>query len=502
MTSKIFNGEIPHKDFISIRPIGSSLIALYAYIPLFESFQLLITRIFFLIEMSLIVWFWVQIIQRFYELPKQWYVLFALIVSSLLLNIHDFPFLHWHTVDGILFCSIALFIRTNIKNDSYTISVFLTYLFLGLSILCKQSFTPFAFVTIIFFKDFKSIWSYFGLLLLPAIYVGWISSYGGFFDVVLQLTAQSKILGVGFKRYLLDLWWLVGLFIGLGIVLVQMKRSSKFQSIVMNIVFISLLIFVLFDLFIGNNLSKSSVVIFGISCSFIIFKLIRKEYSTSLLLLSTLLAWCSALSIGYSFPSLLCGVMLLLLFFEMKVFSNKQMEVNWTFIFVSMVSFLLIIAGFTYSRYSKIYREEAIPKLQFLLGQVLTNGKGIYTSSNTYSLLKDIDFIQKKFESNRIIFAPDLAGIYSDRNNPNPTLSTWARDLELPNKALQIRFEQQLESLMLKSSLIAVSKYSIESIAYSFTTLNVDSSDSPIVRYAKNHCQIVDSTRFFYIYKK
>jgi hypothetical protein len=502
MGSKVFNGEIPHKDFISIRPIGSSLISLYSFLPFVNEYQLLSTRIVCTAELLLIVWFWLQIVARFYKISHSTFLVVATTIVATTITIHDFPFMAWHTIDGVFFCSLALFIRSKSIVTPSQWNVVFTYLLMGMSVLCKQSFAPMIIAILIVFQDYKKPVAYVGIALFPLFYVAWISFNGGLLDLVSQLTAQSKILGVGFKRYLIDLWFIGGTMCG-GLLWYLSKKVSTntfFSSKVA--LFITLVSCLLLDLIFGENLSKSSVLLFGVMSILSLQSLIAQRSHSIILTVVTALAWSSALSIGYSFPSLLSGAMLVVLFFEFGIEKSINNRTNWKYITALSIVGALFIVGFINARTTKIYREATANSLTYPLGDVLTNGKGIVTNKTTYSFLNDATMIRRKYSTASIIFAPYLAGIYASSHTPHPTISTWSRDLELPNDVLKQRFENNLNVLSSKGSFFAISKYRVEQLATQLTLLNQNTSDSPVVHFAKNNLRLVDSTRFFYIYSK
>jgi hypothetical protein len=498
MSNNIIHGETPHKDFISIRPVASSLLALYSFFPIFESVQLFVTRIVCALEFVTIVWFWLQIMIRFSSkrVPNVFIVAITIIATTI--NIHDFPLMAWHTIDGILFSSLALLIRTKYQDKPTNSSLFFSYLFLGIAVLCKQSFAPMIIVSLIVFHDYKRIFPYIGILLFPLVYLGWITVNGGFFDIVVQLTAQSKVLGVGFKRYLIDFWFLSGIFVGISFWLSQLRFNEQNKQTV-NIFFLSLMVFfLLIDLTIGNNLSKSSVFLFGVFIPIAIKEILVKRPTALVVVLVTVLAWSSALSIGYSFPALLSGGMVLVLFLILDI----EIPNNWKTTSLSFVLIVCFVTSFVFARTTKIYQEQSAQHLHYQLGEVLINGKGIYTNANTFFFLYDVQAIRKKHHQKVIVFAPDMAGLYSSMQYSQPTISPWARDIELPSHSLKTQFEQNVEELTKTPSLFVISKYKVDSLAYKLITFNTETSDSPIVRFAKNNLHLVDSTRFFYIYTK
>jgi hypothetical protein len=441
---------------------------------------------------------WIQIAFRMVKTKYSTAFIVATTVITTAINIHDFPLMAWHTIDGIFFCSLALFIRTKNQDKPTISSLFFSYLFLGIAVLCKQSFAPVVIASLILFQDYKRIFPFVGFLLFPLLYIAWITTNGGLIDLIIQLTAQSKILGVGFKRYVVDLWFLGGITVGIGLWISQYRFKEENKQTINLLLFLSTILLFFIDLNIGNNLSKSSVFLFGMLIPISLKAILEKRESALVISMATVIAWSSALSIGYSFPSLLCGGMLLVLFLELEI----EIQNNWKTTSLSFAIALFFVCTFVYARTTKIYREQSVQYLHYPMGEVLKNGKGIYTNGNTYFFLYDVQTLRQKYNQKVLIFAPDLAGLYSSKFYQQPTISPWARDLELHSQSLKEQFDRNLHQLANSESMFAISKFTVDSLAYKLIPLNSETSDSPVVRFAKKQLRLVDSTRFFYIYTK
>jgi len=498
MSNKIIYGENPHKDFITIRPVASSVLALYSFLPIFETVQLLITRIICTLELVSIVWMWIQIVLRFRPSKISTLFIVTATIIATTVSIHDFPLMAWHTIDGIFFCSLAFLFRTKQFQNPSNHSLFFSYVFFGIAVLCKQSFAPMVFASLIVLQDYKRIIPYIGILFFPFIYVLWIASNGGMIDLFYQLTAQSKILGVGFKRYILDFWWIGGVFLGVCLGYLQNILLEPKRKVINLITLLAIVLLFFLDLTLGNNLSKSSVLLFGVLIPFTIRAFLEKKDTTILLTLFTVLAWSSALSIGYSFPSLISAGMILVFFLELQI----EVFQNWKSSILCILCVISFLTAFVYVRTNKIYREQPATNLTYPLGEVMHNGNGIYTNERTFSFMKDVQSIRNSYNRAIVLFAPDMAGLYSSIQHRHPTISTWSRNLELPSKTHYDQFFLNLQYLSNNDSYFAISKYKVDSLAYKLTLLNPATSDSPVVRFAKNELRLVDSTRFFYIYTK
>jgi hypothetical protein len=127
----MYNGEVPYKDFVLIRPFISPLIhsTFLHIVP--ENHQVIFERYLFYILVALSSLFCSLSICKIYKLVDP----FLLASLGFVLSVSNFPPMAWHTVDGIFFASLAFYFLTLGYAD-----LFLPFLLL--STLCKQSFFP------------------------------------------------------------------------------------------------------------------------------------------------------------------------------------------------------------------------------------------------------------------------------------------------------------------------------------------------------------------------
>jgi len=136
---RILNGEVPHRDFISPRPLGSALLHLVDFAipgPLFE-----VSRV---IALGEFVAYSVLFAWLVYEVaPGRWSLaMTAGGAASVLVNLNRFPLMAWYTVDGLLLVAAGLLVvRTGVSRGSWRVIV-AGFVLLGLAALTKQSFVP------------------------------------------------------------------------------------------------------------------------------------------------------------------------------------------------------------------------------------------------------------------------------------------------------------------------------------------------------------------------
>ncbi|MGB2962025.1 MAG: hypothetical protein WBC52_06380, partial [Candidatus Omnitrophota bacterium] len=141
---RILEGQVPHLDFISIRPVGSALLHM-PFVFLDGDYTFWISRFFVWFQFACIAWVWTIIISKvlkisFNAVEKVIFALIAFAFSS-----HTFPIMAWYTIDGLFLLSIGLGLCLRRSQDSKLTG----YTLIGMAYLCKQSFLPMIFVIVI-----------------------------------------------------------------------------------------------------------------------------------------------------------------------------------------------------------------------------------------------------------------------------------------------------------------------------------------------------------------
>src|SRR4051794_12384462 len=138
-SQRLLDGEVPHLDFISPRPIGSSIL----HLPdlLLPMPQYIGGR---LIGITTVVAYSVLIAWLIYgRPPSQWGVVRAAgAAASALVNLHTFLETPWYTFDGLLLSAAAiLMLERALARNSVRLGAG-AFLAAGLAVTTKQSFAP------------------------------------------------------------------------------------------------------------------------------------------------------------------------------------------------------------------------------------------------------------------------------------------------------------------------------------------------------------------------
>jgi hypothetical protein len=507
---RILDGQIPHRDFILIRPILSPLLHT-PFVLWGGDYTYLLSRLFVWFQMAFISWTWVLIVEKWFSRrPFQNLEKVALALISFAVSASTFPIMAWHTIDGLFFITIGLFFCLNRNSPNKKL---IGYLILSLSYLCKQSFILIPPITMLIMGDWRKIKYWVSVLFPGILYASFLLITGAFSAAFLQLTSLSDFFFVGFLAYL-NWKLLLGIFIGNYSAFLLNREKNGPSSMISTImewvgafcISILPLIGVYAELFTSSDKPTVSFGIFGLVIGVLGYHLIARkgmeDRPVRLALLGLAIAWDASLSIGYNSAILTAGQMTVLLLACTFPFFKKKLENIGTrplypVLLLCLTAIVLLLFGIT--RFRSIYREQSSQNLTRDLAEVLPGGSGIRTNENTYRFLRDLHEAINASLSQGVTYTiiPDCAGWWVKSQQANPLLIDWPHRIELNSPVLVSQVEKELES-MRQTNIVIVQKVEADTLAEGFTPLG---NGNAIVNYVHKNFTKIDETSLFELYK-
>ncbi|MFH2144311.1 MAG: hypothetical protein ABIJ97_17925, partial [Bacteroidota bacterium] len=151
---RLLNGEIPHKDFIAIRPVFSGIVhsvSFFSPLPLIESsrwmvlVENMITAIFFSLILNLVYY------SR--NLSEKILLFLPVTLLTFLLNINIYTIYPWTTIDAIMFSIAGLYfyLKNFIGNQKFSfVRLSVGLLLFSISSLCRQTFALLFLIAVIY----------------------------------------------------------------------------------------------------------------------------------------------------------------------------------------------------------------------------------------------------------------------------------------------------------------------------------------------------------------
>lgn len=505
LSRRILDGEVPHKDFIFIRPALSAVI----HIPevyFGREFAFWFSRYFVWIELTSIACLWTYIIaNKFFQIPFERYLYFFLALSCYVFSVYTSFIMAYTTYDALFLYSVGLLLCLRQSNSS----IFTGCFFIGLAYLCRQNFILMVPITLVLLGYTKFVRFWLAALLPAILYILFMALLGALDDFVGQVMSLSNRFHGGLKVYMFNPGFWASIPAGY-IILLKLYSKSEANNADNSFIprlLVSLIIIVSGVIFLYTDAYPLyiSFCFFGMVLGMILYflKLKKFEYFRfGLIILLT--AWCTSISIGLSYPALLSGQLFIFIFVLVaglntghKVFLLAK-GARSVLLYIFMIA--VLAAGFGYARYSNVYRDRQSSELNYSIGGVLQGANRIFTNENTYLYLEDLQKAVIKAGEKEYCILPDAACYWVKLERRNPLPISWANKTEIGDEEI---FQRITESLNSRDSLVIIlEKVYANSLHKGFLPLPMDESYSPIVQYVVKNFRKIDITSYFELYMK
>lgn len=497
---RILDGQVPHRDFIIIRPFLSPLMHV-PFVLFGGDYTFWLSRLFVWFELATISWLWVFIANRMMSFPFSISnkVFISLICFAATTHIKHIT--AWNTIDGLFLIAIGLVLAIRSQPRSKLVGYFI----IGLSPLCKQSFALVVPLSVFLLSDWRRVRNW-AAAVFPALgYLLFLVVTHAVSDAVVQLSSRTDLYSVGFlpftgKRLILSV------ILGYLSFRLAFGRSSipdqgkKWIAISM-ILWVPLLGAAI-SLWFGI-LMDTAFLLLGFLIGATVYLMFENAESPSghrLSLLVLLTAWSASLSGGYNSPALMSGPILVALM--ALLFTRYKKNRERMFPYSLGVAAVLILVSFGVAKTNYIYREPPANQLTYSLGGVLPGGKHIYTNANTYAFMEDlkraIELAGK--ENKEYAIYPNVAAYWVQAPKQNPLPVIWPHEkYELQPPASLNRFIDAIESKR-SNTIFIVQKVSAANLANGFTTLE-DSDYHEVLQYIHTHLTKIQETDYFELYE-
>ncbi len=500
---RILEGQVPHRDFIIIRPFISPL--LHTPFVLFGGeYTYWVSRYFVWFQFACISWAWVCIVDRAFGNPFDNATKLFVALASFAVSVHYFVLTAWHTVDGLFLTSIGVWVLLTQQHKGARI---FGYLLIASAYLCKQSFLFVAPLAVLLLGDWREKKYWLTITLPAAGYCAYLLVTGSLSEAVLQMASQTGFVSTGVLSYL-NYGTLLGVLVGycstflLSASSVPVLRTERLPRYVGAALLTAMPAFFIAVGLYRGSLGIISFGIFGMVVGVVLYRVsagtARDGDTTPVVLIALLLAWSASLSVGYNFPALLLGPLLtILLAFVYSVRGALDPRFLRATLVVAGVAILL---GFGVARPYYIYREQPSSELTRSLDGVLPGGRLIYTNPNTYDFLVDLNDAADEVSSRDRTYAiiPDVPGYWVQSKQLNPLPVDWPQPVELGSQRLVDRVTRDLEAER-GEVVVIVQKVHAFYLADGFVPLDED--QYAVVQYVHANFEKTGETEFFELYE-
>ena len=518
---RLLEGEVPHRDFIIIRPALSPLL----HVPevwLGGEHTYWISRLVFWLQLAVISFVWTLLITEALGLRQTPLRLFGLSVLAFAAS-QNFATLVWHTVDGLFLVTLGVFLCTRQSPRRLDVP---GYLLIGAAYLTKQSFLFLGPAALVLLGHYRRPSAWLAWLAPGVLYVAFLIVAGGLDDAFEQLTSQRDLFEAGIRQYL-QVLVLAGFLAGLvaGFATYSERKLPFFSG---SLDWQRLAGIALLAAFIGGTglamagdryASQEVYALFGAAGGLAAYRLVAARhriqeasfrYEAAISLLVLISAWSVSISVGDRTPALAGGALLALIATQ-ALRAGDSLSFAWRPLGAVAAPAMIVIAavavgvGWVRENAHYVYRDRPASELSYSLGGVFPGGGLIKTNASTYAFLEDLEQAIEKSGPGRYAIVPDLPGYWAKARQRNPLPVDWPQSIELKSAALVERVVDSLESQRGDTTVIA-QKISAEFLAEGFVELTNGprfgaEHYSGLLAHVRNTWQKVGETRFFELYR-
>ncbi len=459
---RLLQGQIPHLDFISIRPIGSAVLHSIHFIspmPLEISARWL-TLLQYL-SYSLL-WSWMMV--RFTRIRKFRGLIFYFLIGiwGFLLNQNYYNLFPWTTIDAIFWFILALSFfmpdPSGLFQKRAWIRVALITFFASMAALSRQTFVLPALILVLSLV-YHGIKKKKYLQLIGGLLVGGIPVYAYFSILVLnaamplffqQMTGRTELIETGFRQFYEEFWaspfiWFYILVIFL-LLLYRVTEGSKVGNVfrltlipIVRYIFVFFFIVLAFCVFlVPGSLFGQSFTQFWLLLLLWVFEEVTKQIKAPQrrwFFWVLMVSWTSAISLGDNAPVFTIGLInttaigYILFQFAERGFSFRRLT---RLQIISSVLLVVLIVLSLRTQRKVNYRDVSAGDQKYSLNMVFPELGRIRTNLNTYSYMSDVDRLYQElgFPYGRFVVLPNSAILYPLIGSPNPLPVDWMQGPE------------------------------------------------------------------------
>lgn len=496
---RLLNSERIYEDFLYIRPpVSAYFHSIYLRI-LPEEGQYFYMRIIGYLLFALQTFCAVSGFDKLFDLKKLGLDKWVLMTIGFILSMHNFFANPWFTTDGILFASIAFYLMAILKNKNF-FTLFVVAFFCFLSALTKQSFysIPIMFLLWILIENGfkKSLYFLISNAILIAFFRFWITSFSSmelYSSQVSENTKLGSLFFTGFENYIRcfhNIYVLIFVAI-LPVFIAFYESGKKIPSLFFYLKWLSITLFIsgLIAFFI-IDFKQITVLFFNATAVAFVYKSglnftkIKENFAIGVLLC---IAWCSGLSLGYSYPVLFTTGLILGYFYLMHE-DFEAYKLNRFYVWIAIP-----VCLFVFSMNQRPYREKNFLELNYSMEAVSPKLKHIYSSKKNLEKFLELKNLVQKYPN--YVTAPSIPQSHYLFNQKNPISADWLTNFEINNKT-----DEFFKMISEKSDYLFIEKSFIENEEFIKTDENRKEFSLLTWEIYKNS-KPISETKHFFIYK-
>jgi len=494
---RILQGQIPHLDFIALKPCLSGYIHtihFYAGLPLMDS-----CRLFVFFQYCCISFLWTRFFLKTLAVQYHLWQFYIIAFTVTFLNInHSFLF-PWTTTDALWLVSFCLIFIEKAKQKNtntsalpyWLVSIFI----LSLSALCRQSFIFLPILLFIYlvwknaFRFNQLAFLFFAAAFPFLIYAAYLFKHHAFHAFFYQIVGRTEFFDTGVlrlvKSFLKDKLILF-YFLSIVFYIFTRLKGKLFHRYARLISLFYLLVSVgyafIFSLQNDPMLMVYPWALFCLICNTLLVNQLSDNKIKDIFPLIVILvtAWVVSISMGVNSPVYLVGVLfiacLLTTIFTVKGnFEFKTIKNQYKTIFISVCCLLVVCSFIGQKRYN--YQDRPSRELKYALAKLIPEFGQTVTNENTFHYYEDLLETMKTIPNDAsVVFLPNNAALYPLLNRPNPFPVDWMQHDEYIGSE-ELLFKKMEDAFQRKKIYLIIDYFKSKQLAKGLSEFNFKKAD-------------------------
>jgi len=491
---RILAGQVPHRDYLRVQVPGTEL--LHAPEVLFGGeYTFWISRLVAWLQIAVIAWAWPLILEKLSGREIDWKHKSVLSMICFAFTASTFPVMVWPTYDGLFFISIGLLLVLRPSS----IAKLSGYFLIGLAYVCKQNFIVVFPAVLLVLGDWRKFRYWIAAIAPGAAYLASMFALGAMPDVLMQVGSATAFVDRAVLPILVLWHVLLGIALGAASVGLLTRRTPWVSVIGFVCVNAALL---LCALALTAELYWYSAYVSWWLFGFAFGALLSERFSSKgdraaakVGFLAVVVAWSIAISNGFNFPTLGCGVIVLFLVYS--VFKGAETFSGYRYALPSGVLLMSVaLVALWVGRHRHIYRDLPASRLTARLDGVLPGGRFLRTNPNTLDFLSDLNVAIRLTQGERFAIIPGFPAYWVKGRELDPLPMDWPYVEVISTEKMTDRLVKSVADQKGKIILL-VQKVEPASLSSGFEPLNEKIYPESLLSYVRIHFEKVGETKYF-----
>lgn len=508
LSRRLVLSEIPHRDFISVLPVGSALLHI-PWVVLGGDHVHWLSRLFVWFQVSVIAWTWPGILHRCLKVhlkpaEYQWTA-----ITTFAFTASTFPMMAWPVRDAVFLVTLGQLACL----QKHRLPRALGYALIGMAGLCDPVFIPLAPIALGLMGGWKrpryclsaaapyllyAVWLLLSSSLGPAYqqFQALRIGFGGIEEALPH--AGGLIVGLAFGS-LFTFWNYGKLETGALTTRINAQRWAGTLGLY-GVVLLS-------GLFVGSPAFEGLIAwaLFGAALGVIpAMWFLERQFSWRVraATLGSLLCLASSLGAGHGTPAIAAGIVAALLLGLAHLYTRDSPSAARdasihprATIAIALVSLLFFCIG----RLQNPYRERPAGELNEPLAGVLPGGSLIHTNPRTYALLADLKRLADETSGRRLAVLPPIPGFWCQTVYRNPVPLDWSIESEARRPEILARLTESLDGRK-GDVVILIPRFELSTLAEGESPLQ-PGPFAPLLDHVREHFSRSRSTDYFEVYE-